>query len=372
MRLCQGLGARLSEPEVTGKDALPMSRTRRLRRMLFRVAIVLAVVLVGALLLGVIYEQNARRTAATAFPPPGEMVDIGGRRIHLNCMGEGSPVVLLESGADTSGSPLWEPIQQPVAQFTRVCAYDRAGIMWSDPGPEPRDGEAIVTDLHAALTAAGVPGPYVMVGASMGGPYVMTFTREYPDDVAAVVFVDAAHPDQTARLVAAAPANDPAIPVLFRVLAALNWTGLPRLLLPAETIPELSPATSQAIAAYQPTSLVGAFSEAAAFEDSLREAGLQRDLGDRPLVVLSRHKPWNAFTEEERQRSGITEAQYDATEAAWADLQADEATWSMDSTHRVVDGSSHVIQLEYPDAVITAIQDVVTQIRGGEPDAPAS
>jgi pimeloyl-ACP methyl ester carboxylesterase len=349
-----------------------MSRTHRPRRLFARIAIGLAVLLVAALLLGVIYEQSARRAAATAFPPPGQMIDIGGRRIHLNCTGEGSPVVILEAGADTSGSPLWEPIQQQVAQFTRVCSYDRAGIMWSDPGPAPRDGEAITADLHAALTATGEPGPYVMAGASMGGAYVMTFTREYPDEVAGVVFVDASHPDQTARLVAAAPANDPAIPVLFRALAALNWTGLPRLLLPAETIPELSPATSQAIAAYQPTSLAGAFSEAAAFEDSLREAGRQRDLGDRPLVVLSRHKPWSAFTEEERQRSGMTEAQFAASEAAWADMQADEATWSTNSTHRIVDGSSHVIQLEHPEAVVTAIHDVVTQVREDEPGPPTS
>lgn len=110
-----------------------MSRTRRLRRVFAHVAIVLAVVLAGALLAGFIYEQNARRAAATAFTPPGQMVDIGGRRIHLNCTGEGSPVVILEAGADTSGSPLWEPIQQQAAQFTRVCSYDRAGIMWSDP-----------------------------------------------------------------------------------------------------------------------------------------------------------------------------------------------------------------------------------------------
>lgn len=349
-----------------------MSRKHRLGRLFARIAVVLAVLLTGALLLGAIIEQNARRAAATAFPPPGQMVDIGGRRIHLNCTGEGSPVVLLEAGADTSGSPLWEPIQQQVAQFTRVCSYDRAGIMWSDPGPEPRDGEAIAADLHAALTAAGVPGPYVMAGASMGGAYVMTFTRLYPDEVAGVVFVDASHPDQTARMVAAAPANDPAIPVLFRVLAALNWTGLPRLLLPAETIPELSPTTSQAIAAYQPTSLAGAFSEAAAFEDSLREAGLQRDLGDRVLIVLSRHKPWSAFTEEERQRSGMTEAQFAASEAAWAEMQADEATWSTNSIHRIVDGSSHVIQLEHPDAVVAAIQDVVTAVRENQPGIPTS
>lgn len=186
-----------------------MSRSRRPGRILARVAIALAVPLAGALLAGVIYEQNARRAAATTFPPPGQMVDIGGRRMHLNCLGHGLPVVILEAGADASGSPLREPIQQQVAQFTRVCAYDRAGIMWSDPGPEPRDAEAIAADLHAALTAASVPPPYVMAGASMAGAYVMVFTREYPDEVAGVVLVDASHPDQTARLVAAAPREQP-------------------------------------------------------------------------------------------------------------------------------------------------------------------
>lgn len=166
------------------------------------------------------------------------------------------------------------------------------------------------------------------------------------------------------------PANNPSIPVLFRALAALNWTGLPRLLLPAETIPELSPATSQAIAAHQSTSLVGAFSEAAAFEDSLREAGLQRDPGNRLLAAPGRHKPWSAFTEEERRLSGFTEAQLAASEAAWAEMQADAATWSTVSVHRVVDGSSHVIQVEHPDAVATAIQDVGAGVRGAPSATP--
>ena len=166
------------------------------------------------------------------------------------------------------------------------------------------------------------------------------------------------------------PANNPSIPVLFRALAALNWTGLPRLLLPAETIPELSPATSQAIAAHQSTSLVGAFSEAAAFEDSLREAGLQRDPGNRLLAAPGRHKPWSAFTEEERRLSGFTEAQLAASEAAWAEMQADAATWSTVSVHRVVDGSSHVIQVEHPDAVATAIQDVGAVVRGAPSTTP--
>jgi len=325
-----------------------------------RTALAIIIFVIAIVSIGGFYEQAARSRAAKDYPAPGKLVDIGGRKIHLNCEGNGGPLVVLEAGADTSGSALWKPMQEQVARFTRVCSYDRAGIMWSDPAKGKRNSVAIAEDLHKALSAANERPPYVMVGASMGGPYVMTFTKHYGEEVAGMVLVDSSHPEQTKRLAQATgqPESNP-IPFVFRALAAVAWTGLPRLVLPDAEVPELPPWTDRAITAYQPTSLAAAFSEAAAFEDSLREAGTFRTLGNRPLAVLSRGKPWSAFSESEQKASGLTQEQFDRAESAWASMQAEELGWSSNSTRRILEDSSHVIQLECPDAVIAAIKEVV-------------
>ncbi|WP_167859089.1 alpha/beta fold hydrolase [Paenibacillus cymbidii] len=330
------------------------------RKWFKRTAIALILLVIGLTALGSAYEQSARSKAAREFPAPGKLVDIGGRKIHLNCEGEGAPLVVLEAGADTSGSALWQPVQEQVARFTRVCSYDRAGIMWSDPAKGRRTGADIAEDLHKALSAAHESAPYVMVGASMGGPYVMTFTKRYGDEVAGMVLADASHPEQTKRLALATgqPESDP-IPFVFHALATVVWTGLPRLVLPDAEVPELPPLTAKAITAYQPISLAAAFAEAASFEDSLREAGTFRTLGSRPLAVLSRGKPWSAFTEAQQKAGGLTREQFDRAESEWASMQAEEVGWSSDSTQRILKDSSHVIQLERPDAIVDAIQEVV-------------
>ncbi|MBP1995836.1 alpha/beta fold hydrolase [Paenibacillus eucommiae] len=329
-----------------------------------RVAITIFILVIALVSIGGIYEQVARSRVAKDFPAPGKLVDIGGREIHLNCEGNGTPLVVLEAGADTSGSALWQPVQEQVAQFTRVCSYDRAGIMWSDPAKGRRNSLAIAEDLHKALRAANEQAPYILVGASMGGPYVMTYTKYYEKEVAGMVLVDASHPEQTARLAQATgePESNP-IPIAFRALAAITWTGLPRLVLPDAEVPELPSQTAKAITAYQTTSLAAAFAEAAVFEDSLREAGTFRTLGNLPLAVLSRGKPWSAFSEAEQTAGGLTREQFNRAEAAWASMQAEEASWSSNSTHQVLADSSHVMQLERPDAVITAIKDIVGKAR---------
>lgn len=328
---------------------------------------VAAAALVGS---GASYEWIARQNAAREFPPPGRLVDIGGRRIHIDCKGSGSPIVILEAGADTSGSALWYPVAQAVSQWTRVCSYDRAGLMWSDRGPLPRDGEAIVADLHKALEVAKEPGPYVLVGASLGGPLVMLYTGHYPEDVAGVVLVDGAHPDQIARLEQASGVKDGPAPLVFRALASLAWTGLPRLLLPAPELPELPRRVAAGVAAYQAPSLHAALDEAAAMPTTLQEAAPFRDLGDRPLAILSHGKQWQDYSPAQQAGAGMSKEQFERHERAWAEMQAEQATWSSDSTRRTLSDSSHVVQLERPDAVIAAITEVIAKVRAPQKYRP--
>ena len=139
------------------------------------------------------YETVREATDASAYPMPGQLIDVGGHRLHLYCTGSGSPTVVLEPGGGGMSSDLgW--ITPDVARDTRVCVYDRAGRGWSEPTDTPQDAAQIATDLHTVLQRGHVPGPYVLAGHSFGGLYVLTFAARYPDEVAGMVLVDSTAP----------------------------------------------------------------------------------------------------------------------------------------------------------------------------------
>lgn len=127
--------------------------------------------------------------------PPGRLVDIGGRKLHLNCTGSGSPTVVLEAGASSFALD-WSLVQPAIAQAQRVCSYDRAGSGWSDFRADVETPARIVADLHAALLAAGEKPPFVMVGASAGGIYVRLYQLDHSKDVVGLVLVDPASEDR--------------------------------------------------------------------------------------------------------------------------------------------------------------------------------
>jgi pimeloyl-ACP methyl ester carboxylesterase len=127
------------------------------------------------------------------------MVDMGGHRLHIDCVGQGSPTVILESGLGNMSAD-WANVQPEVAKTTRVCTYDRAGTGWSEPGPEPRDPQQIARELHTLLGNARIDGPYVLVGQSFGGLYVRMYAARFPQEVEGMVLVDASHPDMWTRL----------------------------------------------------------------------------------------------------------------------------------------------------------------------------
>jgi pimeloyl-ACP methyl ester carboxylesterase len=123
---------------------------------------------------------------------PGKLVDVGGRKLHLHCSGSGSPAVVLVAGGGAYSID-WALVQPRVSATTRVCSYDRAGLGWSDEGPADETVEQTVSDLHALLQRAGERGPYVLVGASIGGIYIRAYQRAFPSDVAGLVFSNSAN-----------------------------------------------------------------------------------------------------------------------------------------------------------------------------------
>jgi pimeloyl-ACP methyl ester carboxylesterase len=333
-----------------------------MRKILKWAAIAVGGCLVLLLASGALWEQVERRQVATAYPAPGGLVDIGGgRRMQIECLGSGSPTVVLETGLDYFGSLAWAKVLGPVAKFTRACAYSRAGIVWSDDKPGPHDGLGAARDLHATLAAIGEKGPLVLVGLSMGGPIVSIYTGLYGDQVAGLVYVDASHPDQLKRTqaVLGKPPNDKAFIQGFG--GTLAWTGGPRLVALAarnshgETMATMPPGAKEIALAHFATSLGPMVSERDALPVTFNEAGAYRDLGARPVIVLTHGKP----------TPDVPKAQAEKFDQVWLAMQKDMATWSTRGVQRTVSDSGHYIPNDDPDAVIAAIRTVVTDARSG-------
>src|SRR5947207_15639043 len=161
-------------------------------RWTMRISVVLGAFLIVAALSGVTYQWIATRKELAATPPPGRLVDLGGYRLHLWCTGDGAPAVILDAGLGGTSAG-WGFVQPEVARFTRVCSYDRAGMGYSDPGPSPRTARRIVHELAQLLDRAGISGPLVLVGASIGGLFVRVFASEHGERVVGLVLVDASH-----------------------------------------------------------------------------------------------------------------------------------------------------------------------------------
>jgi pimeloyl-ACP methyl ester carboxylesterase len=163
-------------------------RSRTRRWIVYPLLTVLALASIGG---G--YETVRESIDATAYPPPGQLIDVGGHRLHVNCTGSGGPTVVLEPGLGEV-SPAMGWIAPVVARDTRVCVYDRAGRGWSDPADGPQVAVQTTTDLHTLLDHAHIPGPYVLAGHSFGGLYILTFAATYPDQVAGLVLLDSTAP----------------------------------------------------------------------------------------------------------------------------------------------------------------------------------
>ncbi len=304
-------------------------RSRSRRWLLYPVLAVLALASVGG------GYQTVREAAdARAYPMPGQLIDVGGHRLHLSCTGSGGPTVVLEPGAGGRSSD-FGLITPAVARDTRVCVYDRAGRGWSEPADTPQDATQIATDLHTLLHRGQVPGPYVLVGHSFGGLYTLTFAAQYPDEVAGMVLVDSTAPASLAKPRATPPADGGSYDLTGRVSALVSTSarlGLGRLV----GVPTAS-------------HLRSTIDEYAQASSSAEEAASLRDFADKPLVVLT---------------AGT------GSDAGWSAKQIALATLSTDSVHRVIEGTNHaaLIADEKGAAATTrAILDVVSSVRTARP-----
>jgi pimeloyl-ACP methyl ester carboxylesterase len=288
-----------------------------------------------------IREARDRRIVA-----PGQLVDVGGHRLHLRCAGSGAPTVLLESAlGETAG--YWGWIAPAVASDTKVCVYDRAGRGWSDPVSVPQDGVAAATDLHVLLERARVAGPFVLVGHSSGAQYVRIFAGRYPEQVAGMVLLDG-QPAEAFEGLPSYPLFYSRFHRILAVLPTLARIGVGRLVVRAELALPAPSRDMQRVhhaSARLYRSLRDEFDE---LPTALAQARSFQSLGDRPLIVVT--------------------AARDAI-AGWLPLQDRMATLSTNSSHRVVAYGHDALVTDRTAAQtsVEAIRDVVHAVRSKTP-----
>src|SRR5215208_1182349 len=313
------------------------------RWLLYPVIAVLALAAIGG---G--YQTLGAAADAKAYPMPGQLIDVGGHRLHLRCTGSGTPTVVLEPGAGEMSSSLgW--IAPAVARNTRVCVYDRAGRGWSEPADTAQDGAQIATDLHRLLQRGHIPGPYVLAGHSFGGLYVLTFAARYPDQVAGMVLVDSTAPASTTNPGTAPPGHGGASNGMSRVWALVSTAarlGLGRLYA-RSAFGSLPPRSRDEVRASDatPSTLRSTIDEYVQAAASTEQAAALRNFADKPLIVLTAGS---------------------GHDAAWSAAQNRLATLSTNSAHRITDGATHedLIGNEEDAAATTqAILDVVASVR---------
>jgi pimeloyl-ACP methyl ester carboxylesterase len=294
------------------------------------------------------YQTLREAADAKAYPMPGQLIDVGGHRLHLRCTGSGTPTVVLEPGAGEMSSSLgW--ITPAVARDTRVCVYDRAGRGWSEPADSAQDGAQIATDLHTLLQRGQVPGPYVLAGHSFGGLYVLSFAARYPDEVAGLVLVDSTAPASAANTGAASAGHGGSSDGTSRVSALVSAAarlGLGRLYAQVAfgSLPPRSRDEVRASAA-TPSTLGSTIDEYLQATASTEQAAALRDFADKPLIVLTAGS---------------------GHDAAWSAAQNRMARLSTNSVHRVIAGATHqdlIANQEDAAATTQAILDVVASVR---------
>jgi pimeloyl-ACP methyl ester carboxylesterase len=332
------------------------SRGRRILRGIGRGLKWFGIALIALVVLGVAYQTIATEVDKRTYSPRGQLYTVNGHQMHIVCMGEGSPAVILQAGG-LAESMWWYWVQNQLASHTQVCAFDRPGFGWSEAVDGPRDALAIDAELYALLEQAGIPAPYVMAGHSLGAMWARVYATQYPQEIVGIVLVDSA----------AAPASEPfasqgafdgwktpRIPGQAIVWVAYR-TGLGRLLAPGMFQSSGYPADlAREMAAVQsPNSVFDASyaEQIPGMWGTINAAAAVQDLGDLPTVIM-----WAGAA--------------DDAQVVKVALREELAALSSNAVTRFVEGADHGSILgneQYAQQVSDAILDVIEAARTGQP-----
>ena len=329
--------------------------------------VVLSIVVLGAV--AVMGSTSYNAIAVHHFwshnPAPGRIVDVGGYGMHIDCTGNGSPVLILEAGGQND-STIWRGVQPALSKTTTVCSYDRAGTGWSDTQPGPRDADHIAAELHQLLFQAGIKGPVILMGHSIGGLFIRDYATHYPADVAGLIFVDSSTPfqERNAALVRATPpktSRDKAVDFITQpwTLNLAVVAGTPRLLgicrsarNPSDYIEKLQHEEYCRLRK-------SAWDEVSQFDLSSQETVDSRPFGALPILILSQDTtkglPAKPSQSELDRRN------------AWSQMQEDLKKLSTRSRRIIAKNSAHHIVLDRPDLIEKEVPAFIEEIRGSIP-----
>jgi len=268
---------------------------------------------------------------AKSNPEIDAKISLGTHSLHIRCLGQGNPTVVIDTGVgDTMAR--WTNFQSQVAQFTHVCTYDRAGYGSSEPGPLPRHSQRLADELKQLLENAGIKGPYVLVGHSLGGLTMQVFGDQYPDLAAVLILLD---PPPLAFI------TGQAFPDLYQMLEeqAAEFQNL------AEAARQSTDAETQADVNYLETI---ASEHAALIGASAEQVAAIESFGDLPLIVIGSGLPNPGFG-----------AEADDFQQFWIEQNRALAEKSTNGRFVLAQESSHYIHEDVPEVVIDAIREMV-------------
>jgi protein-S-isoprenylcysteine O-methyltransferase Ste14/pimeloyl-ACP methyl ester carboxylesterase len=329
----------------------------RVPRWLFpsRTALVLTLAVVAVLvpLAGFVYEAYADARTRRDFPMPGMLVDVGGRQLHLLCIGEGSPIVLFEASGFGTSSLSSATVRERVSARTRVCSYDRMGMGWSDAGPSVITAGALARDLAILQDRAGLPAPFVLVASSVGGLTAEMFARQYAERTAGLIMLDAA----TSAMVKELARTVPAAGAGAAIVAGAAHLGAMRLLDPFGIEGDTGEARRSRGFTYGARAMGTVAGIVRGREETAREFDAAPALrADLPIAVLSASDP------QALDLPGLRAASATRSDLRLRSHQA-MAKASTRGVWRTVPNSEHLIAISQPDAVIETIFTMLDELR---------
>ena len=273
---------------------------------------------------------------------------------------------------DTQGTLSWSLVHDKLGTKTRACAYDRAGLMWSDNRSATADLlGSIATDLHKTLEIANIQPPYILVGHSYGGSYITKYTELYPDSVSGLVFIDSTHPEQMALvknisvplLTAIQQWGNKALNPVFSPV--FNALGITRILTAFDnnTLPNQTNYDAHAVKAFLPTSNKTLSQDIENYSNGFKQISHYRDFGDRPIYVLANIVNYIKMSDEQLIALGLNRNLVDAVMKQDLYMFNDQASWSSISKLVTLHDFSHYIQFDRPNEVIKAVEWVFKKLK---------
>lgn len=312
-------------------------------------------ILMLLLIVGFIFEIISRRNAEK-YSPTGQLVKIGNQQLHYFRQGQKGPTIVFESAFDPAGHLQWYHIQQKLPETFSSFSYDRAGILWSERGDNPKSGEKIAEELHQLLEKANIPKPYILVGHSFGGMLLRFFANQYPKEVGGIILVDSQFPNDEKYL----------SPELYKMvnqglpggfLKIANTFGLARIMF-RNMFPNTEEYRYQnsIMPALIHKSAYAVLEEQDEMEAIKKQASNINSFGSIPLTIISAtdEKRFDSFIQEPKLRLEMAKA--------WDNMQKDLLCLSSDSQQILVPNSSHYINQDQPKVIEKAIQEMVEKI----------